>query len=207
MNLAIIIFILCNIVTVQANAADSDDIKTFNTIQSAGNVTASTWNTELLDYQAKYLTENSEKDAKQAFIEHGGNAADLVESATYESNFVLIKGEKFGIIKTRMAMSQRNANLVGNMNTIRISAIRGGDMISVGCARQSEKEISLIDGPCDEAIRKNLGVTFSAFPNNASSNREIPNRELNALAAGANSGAKTMLIGIGAFLIASIPLI
>lgn len=189
----------------QANAADADDIKTFNAAQSAGNVTASTWNTELLDYQAKYLTEKGEKDAKQAFIEHGGNAADLVESATYESSFVFIKGEKFGIIKSRMVMSQRNENFV--VNTIRISAIRGGDMISVGCARQSDKEISLIDGPCDEAIRKNLGVTFSAFPNNASSNREIPNRELNALAAGANSGAKTMLMGIGAFLIASIPLI
>ena len=93
MKLAIIIFILCNIISMQANAADADDIKTFNAAQSAGNVTASTWNTELLDYQAKYLTEKGEKDAKQAFIEHGGNAADLVESATYESSFVFIKGE------------------------------------------------------------------------------------------------------------------
>lgn len=205
MKLAIIIFSLCNIISMQANAADADDIKTVITAQNAGNLTASTWSTELLDYQAKYISENGVKGAKQAFIEHGGNATDWVESATYEANFVFIKGEKFGIIKSRMAIRPSNENMV--VNTIRISAIRGGDMISVACVRQSDKEISLNDGPCDEAIRKNLGVTFSVFPNNASSNKETPNRELNALAAGANSFAKNMLMSIGAFLIASIPFI
>lgn len=195
MKLVILIFILCNILSIQAKANDSNDIKTAVTIQNAGNVTANTWTTELLGYQAKYLTETAEKATKQAFVEHGGNAADLVTSSTYESNFVFNNGEKFGIIKSRLVMSQSSLNLVGIMNTIRISAIRGGDVISVSCLREG-KEVLVIDGQCDEAIRKNLGISFLV-----TSNVAVPNREITAIAAVTNNFAKTMLFVIGGILL------
>jgi len=201
MKRVILIFILCNILSIQAKANDSNDIQTAVTIQSAGNVTANTWTTELLAYQAKYLTESAEKRTKQAFVEHGGKAADLVTSSTYESNFVLNNGEKFGIIKSRLVISQRSLNLVADMNTIRISAIRGGDVISVSCLREG-KEVSVIDDQCDKAIRKNLGISFLV-----TSNVAVPNREITAIAAVTNSFAKTMLFVIGGILLLSIPTI
>lgn len=200
MNLTIIIFTLINIISLQVNAAETDDINISNTIQSAGNLTVNTWNTELLDFQAKYIAENGEKSAKEAFIEHGGNPADWIASTKYESNFVLIRGEKFGITKTRLVINPMNFNSV--TNTIKINVIRGGDFISVACGRQSAKEISIIDGPCDEAIRKNLGISFSV-----ASYEAVPNREIIASAAVTNSFAKNMLIGIGVILILSIPTI
>lgn len=202
MNLTTIILIICSIISTRANAADENDIKTFNTIQSAGNLTANTWNTELLDYQAKYITDNAEKSAKQAFIEHGGKSADFKEISTYKSNFVFINGEKFGIIKFHLIINPINSNLVEYLNAVRISVIRGEDMISVGCGRPSEKEISIIDGPCDEAIRRNLGISFSVALNEA-----VPNKTVTSIAAGVNSFTKTMLVVIGVILTLSIPTI
>jgi len=201
MKLVILIFILCNILSVQAKANDANDIKTAVTIQSAGNVTANTWTTELLAYQAKYLAENAEKGARQAFVEHGGNAADLVTSSKYESNFVIKNGEKFGIVKSQFIMRQRSLNLASEINTIRISAIRGGDVISVSCQREG-KEVSVIDGQCDEAILKNLGISFSVTVNDA-----VPNREITSIAAVTNSFAKIMLFVIGGILLLCIPTI
>ena len=208
MNILVALVGLSILVSTQARA-EGNDVRAMTAVQSAGSLTPNTWTTELLNYQAKALTEKGETAAKQAYIAHGGDVNNFVSHGTYESNFVVLKGEKFGIITTRMSMGSKNLNIMNKATTKRVSVIRGGDLISVTCAEESDRDILLNSGPCEEAIKKTLGVTFSVFPTGANSSEMEGSTSpaIAATAAAASTFGTTMLIGIVGVVLASIPLI
>jgi hypothetical protein len=153
---------MCFVIAAQANA-ETGDIKTAATIQSAEGVTNATWTTELLKYQAKVISESAKEEARQSFISHGGNSAIWNPKLSYQSNFFILNGRKFGIIKSHLILvSKTNHNDSAiTVNTIKILAIKGGDMVSVTCASDAGRQISLIDGPCSDAIKRQFGISFA----------------------------------------------
>lgn len=156
---ATLMTMLCFMLVTQANA-DTDDIKTAATIQSAEGVTDATWTVELLKYQAKVISERAMGEARQSYISHGGKTSMWKPKISSESNFFILKNKKFGIIKSRLLLASKTSPTDSEItvNTIKILAIKGSDLISVTCARYSDKQISLIDGPCSEAIKEQFGV-------------------------------------------------
>jgi hypothetical protein len=153
--------ILCFMLSTQANA-DTDNIKTATAIQNADGVTDATWTTELLKYQEKVISERAMEEARQSFIFHGGQTSSWKPRISNESNFFIVKNKKFGIIKSHLLLASQTSTTHSEItvNTTKILAIKGSNMISVTCARSSNKQISLIDGPCNDAIKEQFGVSL-----------------------------------------------
>lgn len=154
--------ILCVMFSAHADV-DTDNIRTSVAIQSAGDLTDDTWTTEQLRYQSDAILEMSKKAAFQSFISNGGKASIWKPRTSNESNFVIVNGRKFGIIRhsLRLTFEVNASNTVTTVNVIKILAIKGSDLMSVTCLRHTDKEISLAVGQCNDAIKKYLGVDFA----------------------------------------------
>ena len=153
---------LCSVVPLAARG-QSDDINIVVAKQSAKGLTDARWTTKLLKLQEESAFNSAISDGKQAFMRAGGASADWKPKVHHDSSFLFVNGQKFGVVKAAlsMALSVGQTKSTIAFNAVRVMAIQGRDLVSVGCLRAADRPIPVADGPCAAAIRKTFGVGIS----------------------------------------------
>ena len=146
-----------------AAPGQSDDIKIVVAKQSAKGLTDARWTSKLLKLQEDAAFNSAINEGKQAFMQAGGASADWKPKVNHDSIFLIINGRKFGVVKAALSMefSVGQTRSIMAFNAVRVMAIQGRDLASVGCLRAADRPIPVADGPCAAAIRKTFGVGIS----------------------------------------------
>lgn len=152
---------LCAVVPLAA-LGQSDAIKIVVAEQSSKGLTDAKWTTKLLKLQEESAVNSAINDGKQAFMEAGGVSSDWKPRVRHDSFFLTVHGRKFGVVKAALTMqfSGTQTKFTMAVTAVRIMAIKGKDLVSVGCLRGADRPIPVADGPCAAAIRNTFGVVL-----------------------------------------------
>jgi len=144
-------------------AAQSNDLKISVTTTNANGYTEDTWTTKILDAQAKALLNFALDNTKQAFLNNGGKAKDWTPKHTYSSRFRILNKKKYAAIFYRFHFTYTANQEKGilDMSVAQVSTLRGTDFVSVTCGAKTAEAIDIYGGPCNEAIKNNLGVSMA----------------------------------------------
>lgn len=143
-----------------AALGQSDDIQIAVGEQSAKGLTDARWTTKLLKIQEESAVNSAINDGRQAFFLAGGASSDWKPRVRHDSTFLTVNGRKFGVVTAALSMefsvTQTKSTIA--VTAVRVMAIKGKDLVSVGCLRATDKPISVAVGPCAAAIKKTFGV-------------------------------------------------
>lgn len=157
-----VMVVLCTLAPLAAPAR-LEDIQIAVAEQFANGLTDARWTTRLLKLQEKAAVDSALNYGKQVFSLAGGARSDWRPTVHQDSTFFTVNRQKFGVINAALTMefSATQSKSTIAVTAVRIMAIKGKDLISVGCLRASEKPISVSSGPCAAAIKKTFGVGLS----------------------------------------------
>lgn len=159
-----VMVVLCALAPLGARA-QSDDIQIAVAEQFAKGLTDARWTTKLLKLQEESAVDSALNYGKQVFALAGGASSEWKPRVRHHSTFLTANGRKFGVVKAALTMnaSATQADSTIAVTAVRVMAIVGKNLVSVGCLRASAKPISVAAGPCAAAIRKAFGVGLSSI--------------------------------------------
>lgn len=154
-----VIVALCTVAPLVA-LGQSDVINVAVAEQSAKGLTDARWTAKLLTLQEESAVNSALNDGRQSFFLAGGANSDCKPRVRHDSTFLTVHGRKFGVVTAAVTMeftaTQTKSTIA--VTAVRIMAIKGNDLVSVGCLRATDRPIPIADGPCAAAIKKTFGV-------------------------------------------------
>ena len=205
MNRFLTIFWLWVLVVSSHAIADAGSVQAMAVTQDAGNLAEKDWTPELLDYQAKYIANQSFEESKRIFIEKGGSPDAHFENSQ-QSRFEFVDGHKIGVITFRFRIEDQRSGIDVTVASKRFAILRDHNMVSATCFNQGGTAIPVREGICADQIRRTLGIDPAklSYTTDAPATYMMPNPELRATSAMAYKFGTDMLTYAGLALLATL---